>query len=224
MTIPTLTQIQQAIEQSWKEGFDPRGAQHYRSKIVGKSCWIGAAEVASVMSYWGQDATVIQFIKCRESRALLPKFVKEYFLKKLGKEGCPFCSVDMRSEASSKELLQFASMTEDVHIESACDCPLLPLYLQWEGHSVSIVGIETVLPSNDLHFLVFDPLKNGTSLKTTLSSNKTLAPLRLSCKKLLGKDAQLILCSTRSLSPSEKSARRRSPPAVTAAEDAVDSL
>jgi hypothetical protein len=222
-TIPPLQQLQQALEQSWKAGFDSEGAKHYRNKIVGQTSKIGAVEVASVMAYWGMDSSVVQFIKCRASRALLPKFVKSYFSKKLGKEACPFCSLlPMTSEACAEELLQFASAAEDLQLESGCRCPLLPLYLQWEGHSVTIVGIEETAPGEEEpQLLVFDPLQKGSRLKDTLAREKTLKVLRLPCKKLLGKDIQIILSSMRSLSTGEQNYRRNQVNAVTAAKEAV---
>jgi hypothetical protein len=220
-TIPPLHQIQQALEQCWKAGFDSDGAKHYRNKIVGQKSKIGAVEVASVLAYWGIDSSIVQFIKCRASRALLPKFVKSYFSKKLGKEACPFCSSSpMASEACAEELLQFASAAEDLQLESGCRCPLLPLYLQWEGHSVTIVGIETT-PGEEPQLLVFDPFKEGSRLKETLAREKTLKVLRLPCKQLLEKDIQIILLSMRSLTTGERNARRNQVNAVTAAKEAV---
>jgi hypothetical protein len=220
-TIPPLQQLQQALEQCWKAGFDYEGAKHYRNKIVGQTSKIGAVEVASVMAYWGMDSSVVQFIKCRASRALLPKFVQSYFSKKLGKEGCSFCSLSpMTSEACAEELLQFASAAEDLHLESGCKCPLLPLYLQWDGHSVTIVGIETT-PGEEAQLLVFDPLHEGTRLRETLAREKTLKVLRLPCKRLLEKDIQIILPTMRSLSTGEQNARRYQVNAVTAAKGEV---
>ena len=216
-TIPSLRQIQSALEQSWKAGFDPNGAEHYRYKVLGRNSKIGAVEVSSVMSYWGLDSTVVQFIKCRKSRELLPKFLKAYFSKCLGKEGCPFCSSgsSMSSNACAEELLQFASIPHNLRVEKTCNCPLLPLYLQWEGHSVSIIGVE-----GDSSLLVFDTLKNGNLIRKDLES-KRITPLRLSFAPLLKKDVQIIICSMRSLTKSEKESRRIRPSTATAAKEAV---
>jgi hypothetical protein len=221
-TIPSLGQLQRGLEQSWKAGFDPRGAQHYRCKIEGKDAKIGAIEVASLLSFWGVDATVVQFVKCAASRLLLSKFVKAYFSKKLGKEGCSFCHpLAMTNVARVDELLQFAEAEHDVPLETQCDCPCLPLYLQWEGHSVTIAGIETTTLSPDARLLVLDPMKKGARLKNAVQQEKSLGPLWLSCKQLLQKDVQLIVCSLRPLSPKEKAERRQQVGVLTAAKDAV---
>ena len=220
-TIPTIRQIQTALEHAWRAGFDAKGAQHYDYKIVGGKSKIGAAEVSTVLSYWGIDSTIIQFIQCRESRSLFPRFVRAYFDKKLGKEGCPFCASScLKSDSSAKELLQFASSVEEVIVEKPCKCPLLPLYLQWEGHSVTIIGIEPG-KENDAQLIIFDPITVGAKIKAAISQDRSLEVLRLPCKRLIDKDVQLILCTLRSLSASEKDSRRGTMTAVTAANEKV---
>jgi hypothetical protein len=217
--VPSLRQIETTLEQSWKAGFDPTGARHYGHKIVDRQSRIGAVEVSSVMSYWGLDSAVVQFIQCRESRELLPKFVRAYFTKALGKDGCPFCSSGSprpKSIACAEELLQFASIPDDLQMKRACDCPLLPLYLQWEGHSVTVVGWD-----EDDSFLIFDPGQNGLKIKKDLEMKKIPSGMRLSVKPLLEKDIQVILCSTCSLTQADKQARRSRPSVATAADDAV---
>ena len=66
-------------ESCWKDGFDPKGAEHYNHRIVGKTSFIGAVEVSSVLSYLHIDSTVVQFIQCFESRSKLGPFVWAYF-------------------------------------------------------------------------------------------------------------------------------------------------
>ena len=226
--IPTLKQMQIALEQSWKAGFDQRAANHYRHKIVGKTKWIGAAEVTSLLSYWGIDATLVQFVACRKSRMLLPSYVKAYFSKQLGRRGCPFCcssDSSMTSTAKAEELRHLVETSGGARKgETQCDCPCLPLYLQWEGHSVTLVGIETVptrlhKKKNDgINYLVLDPLKQGSKINDGLRVKKALDPLRLDAKSLFQKDAQLVYCSLRPLSPSERDLEVKS---VTAAKEAV---
>jgi actin-like ATPase involved in cell morphogenesis len=100
---------------------------------------------------------------------------------------------------------------------------MLPLYLQWEGHSVTIVGVEKT-KSNTIQFLLFDPLKDGTKLKQTLLSKQkdVLAPMRLPCAKFLTKDCQVVVCSPRQLTELERNAIRSGPNVITASSDAVN--
>lgn len=250
--LPSLRQLQSFLEQSWADGFDPRGAQHYNRRIVGKRSEIGAVEVSSCLSFLGIDSTVVQFIKCKESRSLLGSFVWAYFTKMAHRNGCVFCSDTAEHHDHSLyfpsttecalELLRSAAVpsAEDATTES-CSCPVLPLYLQWEGHSVSIVGAERkVIPNastngiHDINLLLFDPMVDGEHIKQSLvravaskstassmASNKFLSSIRLPAHKLLEKDCQILMSSMRSLTPNEKKACRESINAVTAAKSEV---
>jgi hypothetical protein len=146
---------------------------------------------------------------------MLPKFVRYYFSKAAGKEGCPFCS-QTKSDACAEGLLQFASAREQIYIEPSCGCPVLPLYLQWEGHSITIVGIDA---SESL--LVFDPLKDGAKMKKDLNQKRIPKEMKLSSKSLLRKDIQVVMTSRRSLTHTEKEARKEEPSVVTAAKEYV---
>ena len=217
--VPTVTQLESSLEEAWAEGFDPKGAQHYCHKILGRQSWIGTMEVASLLCYFGIDATVVQFIDCQESRSMLPKFVKAYFSKALDRDGCPFNSNCVGSSPHAKALLDIVTVQDKIIVQESCSCHLLPLYLQWEGHSVTIVGIE-----EDGTFLVYDPSKNGQRIQHDLTSNRSFSPLRLnsvakvSTKDLLSKDTQIILCTLQSL-PNNK--RGKIPAVITAANDVV---
>eukprot|EP00521_Asterionellopsis_glacialis_P011392 CAMPEP_0195299528 /NCGR_PEP_ID=MMETSP0707-20130614/25712_1 /TAXON_ID=33640 /ORGANISM="Asterionellopsis glacialis, Strain CCMP134" /LENGTH=202 /DNA_ID=CAMNT_0040361959 /DNA_START=609 /DNA_END=1217 /DNA_ORIENTATION=+ len=131
-----------------------------------------------------------------------------------------------------------------------CSCPSLPLYLQWEGHSITIVGVEKrekYSGVDDITLLVFDPMANGPKLKNDLQralargkgakssfTNGSPAPetgvthvgklpsnMRLSSNKLLAKDCQILMCSLRPLNSREKNLSRDRVNAVTAAKAAV---
>lgn len=148
--LPSLQQLQTFLEESWADGFDKKGAQHYNGSIVGRTSKIGAVEVSSCLAYLDIDSAVVQFIKCRESRSLLGDFVLAYFTKKSGPAGCCFCctasrgitlisSTSLSTSACATELLKCAARPsntnghERIQTGSTCKCPTLPLYLQWEG-------------------------------------------------------------------------------------------
>jgi len=220
--IPSLHQLQTFLEDLWKCGFDERGAQHYRHRIVGKSSQIGAIEVSTILSYLYLDSAVVQFIKCKESKALLGPFVWQYFVN-----GPCFAFNDASSISCStwaERLLDAASRTgNDEPSSDACKCPILPLYLQWEGHSATIVGVERT-KTGDFFFLMFDPLKTGTALKQSLQSTQknVLSALRLSAKSFLNKDCQVVMSSARELQERERAATKGvKSNIVTAAEEAV---
>lgn len=190
ITIPSLQQVQLSLESAWREGFDPRGAAHYNHKLSGKREWIGALEVLAVLSYWGIDSTVIQFIRTRQSREMLPLFVREYFSKQLGKGACPYCSRENALDPNVAPFMDSAYQhaqqlldTLSCHVviprpNPVCECPLLPLYLQWEGHSVTVV--DTDLPEC---LLVFDPLERTS-------------PTRLPVADIIKKDTQILMMTS----------------------------
>lgn len=217
--IPSLLQLQTFLEQSWKDGFDAKGAEHYQHRIVGTRSWIGAVEVSTILSYLHLDSAVIQFIICRESRNLLGLFVWNYFCR----GPCFSCHGHMNNMSCSSWAEQLLYTKEEFKdTQNACPCPVLPLYLQWEGHSVTIVGVEKTR-SNEINFLLFDPMKDGSRLKQALVSNQkdVLAPMRLRSATLLTKDCQVVVCSPRQLTTQERDASRDRPRVVTAASDAV---
>jgi hypothetical protein len=222
-SIPSLLQLQQFMEGAWRDGFDPTGARHYGWKMTGQRRWIGAVEVAKLLCYLGVDATVVQFVRGRQSREMLPKFVRAHFEKLNGCEGCPFCPQSVRSKYCAQGTLQWSSMMNVLdptpQQEPECSCPILPLYLQWKGHSITIVGIEA-----DGTFLVYDPLKRGdqilsrttttttSSCATTATTNVTSSssfggwnPIRLlKTKELVNDDTQIILCTLYSMTSEDR--------------------
>ncbi len=255
--IPTVTELQNYLEECWAAGYDPRGAEHYQYRIVGKCSQIGAVEVSSVLTHQlGLDSTVIQFIKCIASRRLLPQFVWNYFHSTMGATNqCYHCRhlATMTASERAKSLLEKTPnwLSSSVHQKSSanhtasrsnkeessrCHCPVLPLYLQWEGHSVTIVGIEqksangsatisTNAISNGhitsgMKLLVFDPGHNGQIRKKELERGNPFR-MRLDCLKLCQKDCQIVMCVLRSLSQEEKMARKRRIESVTASKEAV---
>jgi len=203
------------------------------------------------------DATVIQFVACLESRSTLGSFVWAYFNRNVGCHRChqsvlrsPSTNLVESNEAYSSveyvhNLLSKASKeasTTKMCIE-CCQHPLLPLYLQWEGHSVTIVGIEQIINTttegyhnhNPYQLLVFDPMKRGDALKDKLmipdidkqcfplrSPTRCLATMQLPTKNLVQKDCQVILCTTKPVSDIKKDAMKDKPQVVTAAWEAVE--
>lgn len=204
--IPSLHSIQQGLQDSWRLGFDPSAASHFQNSIVGTRGKIGALEVSSLLAHWRLDAVVVQFITCRESRERLGPFCSAYFTKLHG--GCPLCS--------SEPARQIARNIVDGHYRksSPCACPLLPLYLQWEGHSVTAIGYF------DSKLLILDPLKQGREILSNLDQGK-MSLLSLSLDKVMRKDCQIVLAASRSISPEDRFTRRQHLNVVTAAEDAV---
>jgi hypothetical protein len=241
LVLPSLTKLQQLLELSWQSGFDPKGANHFRYNIVGEVSRIGAVEVASLFGFCYIDSCVVQFIKTKPSRQCLPAFCYHYF-----------CAPDRRSEGdcnekSAKEVAEKSMTWAEQHGKSTPSArrlpansynnthPVLPMYLQWEGHSVTVIGVEPFVPGynnmndswNQMNLLVLDPNRSGATIKSKLlqasSSTQTtaVAPLRLSCRSLVHKDCQLVLVGTKELTESQRLARKSSSVALTAAASTI---
>ncbi len=249
-SLPSVLQIQASMEDAWNnEGFDPDGANHYRQRIChkkGNVAKIGALEVANLCWYHGIDAVVIQCIKCAESRDLLPFVVLAYFVRKKllqVEEKAPSLAGFILYEASCWSKLPRESIAETIWNKnnpptdvqrSVTNPPLLPLYLQWEGHSVTVVGIEVSKDqkgsSLSANFLVLDPMKETQKLESDLRSNALPSSVKLPWKEISNKDLQIIVCTRRSMPFAERqlckseNGRNPVPPrerVLTAAEDAV---
>jgi Peptidase family C78 len=234
LCLPSLVQIQSTLEQSWAEGYDPRGAEHYKGSIVGSRAQLGAVEVSSYLNFVGIDNVVVQFTACDESRLQLGPFCAAYFSKQhTASTCCLLCREDDDNSRSSigshdiaRRLLKVAANSSCQPIagpaQASCQCPMLPLYLQWKGHSVSIVGIEPQKGcySTARHLLVFDPNTAGPILAGALDRGDT-KPLRLSVASLGKKNCQIVLASTHSLCRAEQLERKLAVHSFTTAQDAV---
>mmetsp|Transcript_9789 Transcript_9789/g.20308 ORF Transcript_9789/g.20308 Transcript_9789/m.20308 type:complete len:329 (-) Transcript_9789:2-988(-) len=218
--IPSLRELQTSLELLWTEGFDPDGAKHHKFKMVGKRTWIGTVEVWSYLVFRGIDATIVQFVKTQESRAALGKFVWAYFAKLFESDGCPFGGCGNRGGRNSGDLVSSKSMKSMQYVNQllrivksslgvttrsdlSCKCPLPPLYLQWSGHSVTVVGIRK-LSEDQYNLIVFDPMKKGPFIKTKLlaqvngevmNAPNPLSAVELPDHILRNKDCQILLCT-----------------------------
>lgn len=252
--VPSINELQTLFEMSWEEGFDRDGADFYNHRLCGTNSVIGAVEVASLLSYLAIDSVVVQFEKsellCWDQ---MEKFILHYFSKPCNCElNLGFDAYDVSYPDSASDIVRevLDSVQEFGHdcpvdkslscsehsdteswssLGSRCECFNSPLYLQWEGHSVTVVGIEKTimkrknkmkhvshLPSeyrshvyHDIKYnlLVFDPLKEASSINAALKiaikfgrfNSNIIDPLRVPLSKIPGKKCQIIVCTTRPL-------------------------
>jgi hypothetical protein len=225
--IPSVRDLQSNMEQCWAEGFDPDGARHYGGTIVGRRSWIGALEVSACLSYLGIDNTVVQFIRCFQSRQELEPFCVRYFASSDEESSSSRVSESSRTRATALLQRSGSSPTGTRGNNSSSNINNhrghLPLYLQWEGHSVTAIGVEQSATMGDgttYHLLVLNPARSGVAIETAVRRHN-LAPLRLPFAQLRNKDTQILLPSTYSLSVWERNRLRGPAQALTAAMDHV---
>ena len=189
--VPSVHEIQTTMEQLWKEGVDIESAKHHNYTLVGKTgkrAFIGTIEAWAYLSYLGVDAAIVQFLN--KNRAMVGDFIWNYFAKMTGPDGCScFDDVTIVQPGSPPVVVPSLSSFEygcrlfntrpvnngDSSLRSSCTCAMPSLYLQWEGHSITVAGIRKI-PSTDgsatptFNLIVFDPHQRGAQIKTRMEN------------------------------------------------------
>lgn len=241
--IPSLYSIQNTIEQYWKDGYDMKGRQHYQSIMCHTTSKIGAVEVCYYLSYCGIDATIVQFQYNRNQHhitngTLIGSFCQEYFQQRnynndntnnnkqtiLSSYELSHQIVDRIKRYQSHHNTMMTSLSSSTNHATSM-ISVAPLYLQWDGHSVTVIGVELSSSSSSSYncivqnLLIFDPCKHGNTIQKNLSSytssydgkpqqqqttnnnknNKLLDIIRLPIGRVNRKHCQLIACTTKSL-------------------------
>uniref|UniRef100_A0A8B9TAS5 Zinc finger-containing ubiquitin peptidase 1 n=1 Tax=Anas platyrhynchos TaxID=8839 RepID=A0A8B9TAS5_ANAPL len=127
--IPSIPKIQSMIEDAWKEGFDPHGASHFNNRLRGSKAWIGACEIYSLLTSLRIKCQIIDFHKPTGLAGTHPRLF-EWILR--------YYSTD--NEGATKVVCTSRP----------------PIYLQHQGHSRTVVGIEEK-KNKTLCLLLFDP-------------------------------------------------------------------
>ncbi|XP_032263901.1 zinc finger-containing ubiquitin peptidase 1 isoform X3 [Phoca vitulina] len=129
MSIPCIPKIQSMIEDAWKEGFDPQGASQLNNRLQGTKAWIGACEVYTLLTSLRVKCRIVDFHKSTGPLGTHPRlfeWILNYYSSE--REGSP------KVVCTSKP----------------------PIYLQHQGHSRTVVGIEE-RKNRTLCLLIFDP-------------------------------------------------------------------
>ncbi|XP_029360089.1 zinc finger-containing ubiquitin peptidase 1 isoform X2 [Echeneis naucrates] len=151
--VPSIPQLQRMIEEAWRAGLDPQGASHFNQKLQGTRAWIGATEIYSLLISLGISAHIIDFHRPtgpRDTHPQLFDWVKQYY-----------CDPS-RSSRLPPSVIQTS---------------LPPLYLQHEGHSRSIVGLEQK-KNGSLCLLVLDPGSSSSDTSKLLNRDTISRAIR----------------------------------------------
>nr|XP_040020031.1 zinc finger-containing ubiquitin peptidase 1 isoform X2 [Gasterosteus aculeatus aculeatus] len=149
---PSIPRVQSMIEEAWRAGLDPHGASHFNRRLQGTRAWIGATEIYSLLTSLGISARIIDFHKPTgpaDTHPRLFEWVKQYFLS-----------------GGSTRLPPRLIRTS-----------LPPLYLQHQGHSRSIVGLEQ-RRNGSLCLLLLDPSSSASDTRKLLSVDTAAPALR----------------------------------------------
>jgi hypothetical protein len=127
--IPDVQSLQAWIEVAWAAGFDVQGAEQLGGHLQGSSRWIGSTEAAALLGYFGIPAKIIDFgVDSQVSKG--------------GSSPAGRSLMDWTCAYFSEGP---ADQDEHTTVGRAVDVVLTgkpPLYLQHEGHSRTIIGVE----------------------------------------------------------------------------------
>uniref|UniRef100_A0A8C1ADD6 Zinc finger-containing ubiquitin peptidase 1 n=1 Tax=Cyprinus carpio carpio TaxID=630221 RepID=A0A8C1ADD6_CYPCA len=154
VSVPSIPRVQALIEEAWGQGADPQGASHFNHRLQGTRAWIGATEIYAVFTSLSVKARIVDFHKPTgpgDTHPRLFEWVKQYF-----------------SHSASR----VARLPPKV-----VQTTLPPIYLQHQGHSRSIVGVEQKVNGN-LCLLLFDPGCAPREMRRVLSQDTAATMVR----------------------------------------------
>uniref|UniRef100_A0AAA9TGL3 Zinc finger-containing ubiquitin peptidase 1 n=1 Tax=Bos taurus TaxID=9913 RepID=A0AAA9TGL3_BOVIN len=190
MSVPCIPKIQSMIEDAWKEGFDPQGASQLNDKLQGTKAWIGACEIYTLLTSLRIKCRIVDFHESTGPLGTHPRlfeWILSYYASE--REGSP------KVVCTSKP----------------------PIYLQHQGHSRTVVGIEEK-KNRTLCLLVFDPGCPSREMQKLLKQDMEVSSLK-QLRKFVGnlKHKQYQIVAVEGvLSSEEKIARRQASQVFTA--------
>ncbi|XP_072913547.1 zinc finger-containing ubiquitin peptidase 1 isoform X2 [Hemitrygon akajei] len=190
--IPIIPKIQAMIEGAWKDGFDPQGAASFGNKLQGTRAWIGATEIYTLLTFLGIKCQIIDFHQPTGPSGTHPRlFERIWQYYSSGRDGA------LRSQPK-------VIWTNKP-----------PIYLQHQGHSRTIVGIEE-RNNGTLCLLIFDP--GNQEIQKLLRTNMTGTSIKM-IRRFIGslkyKQYQIVTING-ILSVEEKNARKHASSVLTA--------
>ncbi|KAI0747975.1 peptidase family C78-domain-containing protein [Daedaleopsis nitida] len=137
---PGLRNLQILVERAWKDNYDQDGARQFKYRLVDTCEWIGAGELYVAFTYRGIPAQLVDFALPRGIEPLL-QWILDYFSG----------SNSHRKATTVSEALRGA--------RPVIVTDKLPIILQHQGHSRTIVGCEQV-KGGAINLLTFDPARH----------------------------------------------------------------
>lgn len=157
-TPPGVNSLKALIQEAWKHGFDPEGAEGLKGKLVGHKKWIGTAELYVAFTYRGIPSQLADFNTPHGKVSPLLDWIRRYF------DG------DSRDhQASPREWWRGAT--------PVVVTDRMPLVLQYQGHSRTIVGYE-ITRDGATNLLAFDPSVRMKQLRGMALSSYNLSRRR----------------------------------------------
>lgn len=153
--VPSIPEIAGRIEEAWKRGYDPEGAASFGGTLTDKEVWIGATEVYVLFSSININTKVMDFeTPTVQDKRNMFEWIYQYF-----DSACQgrVCSMHQKSILSNP---RYGLVP--------------PLFCQWQGHSVTIIGAEKAR-SGDISLIVLDPSRGFyTLMRSAFQANESM--------------------------------------------------
>ncbi|XP_022107620.1 zinc finger with UFM1-specific peptidase domain protein-like [Acanthaster planci] len=177
--IPSISKLQQLIESAWAKGFDLQGQEQLGGCLVNSRKWIGATEIAAVLSSLRAKCRLVDFHRPTGAGGTHPamfEWVRDYFGK------------PRSSSLKLRVLGGHGPRGETIQTRKT------PLYLQHEGHSRTVVGCE-VHKDGSIRLLLFDPsyqVSDMQGLGLAKLDEYAMRPVRKSLAQMKSKQYQIV--------------------------------
>lgn len=182
--IPSVPCVQEYLEKAWADGFDAEGAGQLGSRVAGTKKWIGTTECVTLLRSFGINAVSVDFMSARSTEQQKPaqkhekangqQTLTSFFPGASGSDSSTKAGAKPKKQYKpNKELFDWLVKhfeTQAQHHE-ALGTPILPVYLQHEGHSRTVVGFERA-KGTQINLLIFDPSVWGKNLASEISAGK----------------------------------------------------
>ncbi len=157
--IPSITKIQSLIESAWSKGFDLEGKDQLGGTLTGSAKWIGATDVCAMFS-----SLRIKLFYFNLHKVFLLFYRIRIFVNR-----CELVDIKPAEGVLIGPVL-FKFVREYFEEETnKCREHVHPIYLQHNGHSRTIVGIE--YGSKCQNLLLFDPSTRKSKCDEFKASN-----------------------------------------------------
>jgi hypothetical protein len=163
-----VSDIQAMVHAAWQDGFDAVGAASI-GPLLGSRKWLGATEVVTLLRFLSIPARVVDF------------------------EGTKFASKTGLVAATTQWIYSYFTTvwprTAGLYVQDEVFVP--PLYMQWQGHSVTVVGIDYNERCPEFStLLVFDPAESTAMLESALRNDGRIPQsIAVSATSLLSRKA-----------------------------------
>ncbi|URE13919.1 Peptidase family C78 [Musa troglodytarum] len=179
--VPDILSLQRWLEIAWKRGFDTYGFDYFGQKIYGSKKWIGTTECATILRSFGLRARIVDFDSMTSKQ---PLNNGNHRSKLAGKQSHgPMDKFLQRTMNEDSQVLvdwvwKYFACEFDSRLDGSKSVLIsekTPLYLQHDGHSRTIVGIQMQKGkcASEHHYslLVLDPAHRTAALERSLADN-----------------------------------------------------